>query len=270
MPSSLLHILNGDSSKNLFSKTNINGETAVWREVLVHGPLFYNIDTEIFWEMRSQFIEKAYGAKLASYRRKVLMEFQKIRQFDGDEVILWFEYDLFCQVNMIALLSYFLKRKRRYKISLVCVGNYPGYDKRVGLGEIPYKDYENLFENRSPLTREDLLMADKAWMYYCGMDIGKLRTIKSDKLEYLPAAMRSAIKTFRHDNHLSTIERFILKTINENEFDEKQLIKYLLENDTEYGFGDLQYLYLIENLSDYILILDSKFHFSVKGRALLE
>jgi hypothetical protein len=266
LSSSLLHILNGDSTKALFSKSNIRGDTVVWREVLVQGPLFYSLDTELFWEMRSQFLEKGYGAKLASYRRKVILEFQKIRQFQGDEIVLWFEYDLFCQVNLIALLSYFLRSKKGMTISLVCVGDFPGYSKRVGLGELPHTVYRGLFDNRQKLEKEDLIVADKAWMYFCGKDSKKLKTIQSEKLEYLSDAMLSATKTFRESNHLSPLERHILKVINDNHFDEKELIKYLLENDTEFGFGDRQYEYMIHKLSDYIVILDSKFHFHPKGK----
>jgi len=105
----ILHILNGDSTLAKFTKTSIQGQCMVWREVLTQGPLFYSLDSELFWEMRSQFMEKAYGAKLAGYRRKVISEFNKLKKFKGDEIVLWFEYDLFCQVNFMAIMSYLLK-----------------------------------------------------------------------------------------------------------------------------------------------------------------
>ncbi len=224
----------------------------VWREVLVHGPLFYMIDSELFWDMRAQFIEKAFNSNLASYRRKVINEFKKLKKFEGEEIVLWFEYDLFCQVNLVALLSYLMRAKKNTIISLVCVGDMPGYDKMVGLGEIGHEEYSALYNTRLRLEKKDLLLADRAWMSFCSMSTDQFKDLKSDKLIYLEKAFEAAIDMLKREEGVSIIEKNILKLIAKNQFSKKELIKHLLEKDRIYGFGDLQYDYMLSEMKSFL------------------
>lgn len=251
---STLHVLNGDSTKIKFDSSGIKGDVMVWREVLVQGPLFYQVDSELFWDMRSQFIEKAFDSKLHEYRKKVILEFQKLNKFVGSEIVLWFEYDVFCQINMIALLSHLLRNKKDTTVSLVCVGDYPGFEKKVGLGQIPTSDYADLFEKRQKLEKVDLVLADRAWMYYCGKEISKFSQIKSKNLSYLSDALKASEDLFRKDQKLSKLEISILKLIAKNQFTRNKLVGHLLTNHPIYGFGDLQYFHMIDGLEKYFSI----------------
>ena len=51
--SSILHILNGDSTAYSFKDTGLDGDILVWREVLSQGPLQEDISSAAFWEARS-------------------------------------------------------------------------------------------------------------------------------------------------------------------------------------------------------------------------
>lgn len=250
---SILHVLNGDSTKNKFDNSGIAGDIMVWREVLVQGPLFYQVDSELFWDMRSQFIEKAFDSNLHEYRKKVILEFQKLNKFAGSEIVLWFEYDVFCQINMIALLSHLL-RKKAVTISLVCVGDYPGFESKVGLGQIPTADYPDLFKNRQKLEKVDLVLGDRAWMYYCGKEFSKFSQIQSKNLTYLSEALKASEDLFRKDQELSKLEITILKLIATNQFTRNKLVGHLLTNDHIFGLGDLQYFHMIKGLEKYFSV----------------
>lgn len=245
MSDTTLHILNGDSTLQKFNKVSIPGQCMVWREVLTQGPLFYQIDSELFWEMRSQFMEEAYGAKLAGYRRKVISEFNKLKKFNGEEIVLWFEYDLFCQINFIALMSYLLKKKKTCKVSMICVGDYPGREQRVGLGQIPSTDYLTLFSRRQVLLKKDLLLADQVWMTFCGKQVDRLKQVKSDVFIYLEEALKMALQLFGDNGDLSPLEKKIKELRDDKKLPPKEIIKHMLTNDNEIGFGDLQYAYIL-------------------------
>jgi hypothetical protein len=244
----MLHILNGDSTKAKFGQTGIKGQIMVWREVLVQGPLFYQVDSELFWDMRAQFMEVAFDVKLSEYKKKSLSEFAKLRRFTGDEIVLWFEHDLFCQINLVALLSYILRNKKDCKVSLVCVGDYPGYEKRVGLGQIPTEDYLTLYEERAILEKKDLLVADRAWMLFCGKQLDNLSEIKSDRLIYLKDALTNARQIFSPPGKLSALEKEILSIAKEEDKTNGEIIGKLLKEHDELGFGDLQYEYILRTL----------------------
>jgi hypothetical protein len=54
-----------------------------------------------------------------------------------DELILWFEHDLFDQLNLIQLLTWIRERLPTTKpVSLVCIGSLPGRAEFKGLGEL--------------------------------------------------------------------------------------------------------------------------------------
>ncbi|WP_235291419.1 hypothetical protein [Portibacter lacus] len=228
--------------------TGISGNIMVWREALVQGPLFYQLDSELFWEMRSQFMEEAFGSKLVEYKRKVINEFLKLKRFQGREIVLWFEHDLFCQINMIAMLSYLLRNKKKVKISLVCVGDYPNSERRLGLGEISSDDYPKLFHKRTILEKSDLLLADRAWMYFCGKEIHKFESIQSTTFEYLGEALKNALQIFVINGEHSELEKEIILALNEEGMDKRKLISKLLREHNHLGFGDLQYEYIIRNI----------------------
>src|SRR5690349_1245447 len=95
------HILNGDSMAYSFPDTKIEGEIIVVREALIDGDLSGD-DLQVFWHSRAKHI----GLTEAEYQDKVANEFEKIINAPNDsEFNLWFEYDLFCQVNMWFVIS---------------------------------------------------------------------------------------------------------------------------------------------------------------------
>jgi len=45
---------------------------------------------------------------------------------DHEEVVLWFEHDLFCQVQLIFLLNWLAQRELgKTKLSLIFIGEFP-------------------------------------------------------------------------------------------------------------------------------------------------
>ena len=91
-------ILNGDSLKQQLPK-DILGEIIVARECLVDGSVEGNDLDELF-RIRSKFLSQNYGGTEQDYYLKTVSEFQKIEHITpNSDINLWFEEDLFCQVN---------------------------------------------------------------------------------------------------------------------------------------------------------------------------
>ena len=66
---------------------------------------------------------------------------------DGyDELVLWFEHDLFDQLNLIQLLTHLGGRPRSKPVTLICIDRYPGHPNFKGLGELAPRDLAALFE----------------------------------------------------------------------------------------------------------------------------
>ena len=93
------HILNGDILKEQFP--DISGELIVARECLVDGDVNGKNLAELY-NSRAKFISKNYrGYSIRDYYEKTVPEFQKIQDIpENSDINLWFEDDLFCQVNL--------------------------------------------------------------------------------------------------------------------------------------------------------------------------
>ena len=93
------HILNGDALLDQFPKS-IKGEKIILRECLVEGDV-QGDSFESFCQVRADYLQQAYGQVVdVDYHKEVVPEFEKILAIpQGSEVNLWFEDDLFCQVN---------------------------------------------------------------------------------------------------------------------------------------------------------------------------
>ena len=97
----MLHILNGDATRPQFERSAIAGDIMIWREMLVEGPALYPLLSEVWFETRRNFINQAYKPDDISQVNGMRLEFEKLLELSAhEEIVLWFEYDLFCQINM--------------------------------------------------------------------------------------------------------------------------------------------------------------------------
>ena len=94
-----VHILNGDALLEQFPR-DLKGASIVFRECLVDGPVTANSLNELY-QKRSAFFAQTYQlCTPIEYEERIVSEFNKVQKIpNGSEINLWFEDDLFCQVN---------------------------------------------------------------------------------------------------------------------------------------------------------------------------
>ena len=255
-----LHILNGDSTLEAFKNQPIEGEAIVWREVLCEGPTITEVGSDFFWEIRTAFFESFFEVSEEEFRQNVIQEFNTFKNAVKyfNEIVLWFEYDLFCQINVMGILSWFQSNKPRgVAISLVCVGQVPGYSKFVGLGEIDPNLYPSLFQERTILNQKDLIFAQSIWKVYNSRNHKELKALAQATpiaFNYLDDALFAHFQRFPMvENGVNEIEHFLLTTIQENEsITSQEVLKKALQRHNFYGYGDLQYQIYLQNLAPMI------------------
>lgn len=94
----IVHILNGDALLNSFPAT-IPGTRIVVSEALAEGPI--NGDTpKIVLERRAEYFLHTYGMAIERYHENTRVAFDSLSDLPKDSpVYLWFEDDVFCQLN---------------------------------------------------------------------------------------------------------------------------------------------------------------------------
>ncbi len=255
MNTSILHITNGDSTTDYLRKLKFSGEFITWREMLCEGKTITNVGSEQFWKTRFDFLKSSYKVSKKKFIDYTLKEYRNLCQKKNqDEIVLWFEYDLFCQINMIAMISWLKKHRKEQQISLVCSGKVKGSKKLLGLSELSQNQIEEHYKNRIELTTDDIEYADYIWQLYCSDSPLRLETVHKfnpmSPFQYLTAALEAHLQRFPSiENGLNAVENFVLETTHNHQLSsEKALIEKLLSSQKVYGFGDVQYLEKIQRL----------------------
>ena len=102
----MLHITNGDSAAETIKDAVFSGQILAWRDVLHEGPVPGNLSLANLSQRRAEFI----AAQGWGNRREIEQSFaerdQIISRFqEYDEVGLWFEHDLYDQLQLIQILA---------------------------------------------------------------------------------------------------------------------------------------------------------------------
>ncbi|HYL97928.1 MAG TPA: RNA polymerase subunit sigma-24, partial [Blastocatellia bacterium] len=139
---------------------------------------------------------------------------------EHDEVVLWFEHDLYDQLVLIRHLDFFSKQElNRTRLSLICIGEFPGRDSFHGLGELTPEQLYSLFPSRHPITSGQLELGRRAWAAFTATDPGDLDNLASEDTRPLPF-LASALRRFLEEypssfNGLGRTEQQILSLLYE-------------------------------------------------------
>ncbi|MAU14498.1 MAG: DUF1835 domain-containing protein [Muricauda sp.] len=251
---SLLHITNGDSFTSRLQSLQLKGDVITWREMLCEGKTLSSVGSESFWKTRFEFLNKNYKVSKSWFIEKTLKEYRSLcNHKQQDHIVLWFEYDLFCQINMLAVLSWLKTHRRHAEISLVCSGKEDDSDKLYGLNELSDEKLLQLYNDRKILSQDDIEYADYIWQLYCSDNPIRLENQIANndfQFEYLSDALKTHLKRFPTiKNGLNDLENHILEVAKrEKPKSKKELMQKLLTNQGYYGFGDTQYERMVSSL----------------------
>ena len=276
MNSSILHITNGDSTTNYLKKLHFSGSFITWREMLCEGKTTVDVGSETFWKNRFDFLKTSYNISKRKFIDFTLKEYRTLcSKKESKEIVLWFDHDLFCQINMIAVISWLKTYRSGYHISLVTSGKIKGNKKLKSLSELTENQIQQHYKNRIDLSQDDIEYADYIWQLYCSDSPLRLETVYKfnpmSPFTYLVEALEAHLQRFPSiKNGLNKVENTILETANTQQLSSKnQLVQQLLKTQTVYGLGDLQYEHHIEQLQKLFTSFDPV-KLSRKGKKVLE
>lgn len=272
MTKQILHITNGSSLTNYLKELDIDGVFLTWQEMLCEGPTVPGIDSEDFINKRKLFLENTYKIEIDEQEYK--NELDKLNNWsDYKEVILWFEYDLFCHINLIAVISLLHQREIDLPLYLVCSGRVEEEKTLKGLAELNPEQLLDHYKNKISLNNDDIDLAIALWRTYCGKDHNILKPyiLTSSSFPYLSNCLKAHLKRFPDSkNGLNTLEKNILEIVRTSEIKSKHhLLGYALNYQGYYGFGDIQLERIINNLSIFFEESKSGISLNRKGHEAL-
>ncbi len=243
----MLHVHNGDCSANVLKRSGLPGEHLVWREALIAGPTPGAVSADEWREFRARHLADAYGGDFEECKRALAGQEESLSRFgEHEEVVLWFEHDLFCQTLLVYLLDWFSRRELgETRLSLVCVGEFPGVSDFRGLGQLTPAQMASLFESRREVSEAELSLGAEAWRAYSSPDpraIEELLGGDTSVLPYLREAMLRHLARFPSTrNGLGRVENLALELIQSGHGEFPALFQKFGRAEAAYGLGDAQF-----------------------------
>jgi len=266
----MLHIFNGETTQASFKQSKLPGETMSWKEAFIFGPNPAAVSFDEWIQKRAEHLSEVYGSNLDECKKDLIAQTNQLKKAaHHDEVILWFEFDLFCQLHLIYLLSFFAQQQiLPEKLSLVCVNEYPGVKPFYGLGQLYPEQLASLFERRTSVTPDMLKLGHEAWQAFTSADptdIEKFLTKDTAALPFIKRALTAHLSRFPSTkNGLGYLQNTILDLIASGVDEFAPLLPLFKELNPVFGLGDLQLWHLIWQLNNTVNPLIEIFNLKTK------
>jgi RNA polymerase sigma factor (sigma-70 family) len=217
----LLHILNGDCTRELLERTDVPGTFAVWAHALHDGPVpSFDLGDAEWRAVRDRWADRAgWGSEQEADDMAARWDRAVARYPEFDEAVIWLEHDLFDQLLLIRHLAWFAERPMGdTRLALICVGEWPGMPEFKGLGELAPAELASLLGTRQRVTQRQLELGRRAWRAFTAPDPRALDRLVAEEdtsaLEFLAPALRRFLEDYPWvDDGLSRTDRQLLRTI---------------------------------------------------------
>ncbi len=215
-PPALLHVTNGESAGNTLRQTGLGGAVLPWQDVLHEGPV-PAVSRAKLLRTRATFLSECGWGPRSAIQSSLERRDRQLREAlrDGRGLVLWFEHDLYDQLQLLDVLA--LAHGLEGSLESIVVDDFPGKPSFRGLGELTPDELETLWPARREVRAETLAEAAAAWDAFRSPEpvaLEELAVRGSEELPFLGAALLRLLEELPGvDDGLSRTERQALEAI---------------------------------------------------------
>jgi hypothetical protein len=168
----MIHLVAGLSALGTLKESSVPGEKFSIDDLLMEGPIVDGLQTAASWIQRAEYLEKPFSIERSEYLAGKA-EHDRILNLSlsHDEIVLWFEFDLHCQANLLYYLDWYASRDLgATRLTLICPERVPSREEFRGLGELRAEELESLFPGRADVTADQKRVAQAAWQSFSNED----------------------------------------------------------------------------------------------------
>jgi hypothetical protein len=243
-----LNITNGDHAVTRMQEAGVQGKIVPWRDVLHEGPVNASLSLHDLSELRALFIAERGWDDFAHVSGDFDQRDRTLKQLDSfSEVVLWFEEDLYDQLQLLQLLHLFANREgHQEKVSLILIAGH--------LPALSNSALADLEPGRKPVTPNQLELGRRAWMAFGSADPSAISRIISEDtsaLPYLASALRRHLEEFPSlTTGLSRSEAAALTAIEAGHSTPVAAFLEMGKKEQSVFVGDIVFYWYLERLSD--------------------
>jgi hypothetical protein len=245
----MLHVTNGDAALAAIRGTGVEGEILPWRDVLHEGPVPAPATLDSLRPVRARFLGGAGWGSAVEIAQELEQRDRRLGRALGEgEVVLWFEHDLYDQLQLAQVLDWFATARRGLaadaRLTLAQSDDY--------LGMMPPDRLLALFQSRREITDAQLEAAQRAWGAFANTDPRAIEQVLDslDALPFMRASLMRHLEEFpASENGLSRTERQALETLVVGSWPFHDLFTAAhIERENPYFLGDTVFMDLLKAL----------------------
>lgn len=241
-----LIVTNGDSAAANMRAAGIKGHLLEWRDMLHDGPVPADESLEVVSDARAGFLSEALGLEFGAVRADFAQRDGEIESHIAyRDVEMWFEHDLYDQLQLIQLLAFFAREPERLGLSLVQARTYLGTMGAPGIAA--------LAPSAAPVTTVQLEAGREAWEAFTAdtpIALAALSETSIGSLPYLSAALRRGLCEFpAPESGLSLTQERALGALAEGPQAAGRLFGLVTAQDEAQFLGDLAFFLRLDELA---------------------
>ena len=269
-----LHVANGTSVTDTLAAAGVAGAQSIWSDPLFEGPVPAGASDDELIAIRVRYLSSPDDPGPVDPVNDLRRWRAVIAAHEAyDELVLWFEHDLFDQLNLIQLLDWIRPRVPAEKtVSLICIDSFPGRASFKGLGELAPGELASLLPSRRGVTAAGSDLASRAWAAFREPTPERLDDLRRDDtraLPYLSAALERFLQEYPWTRDgLSRSERRLLQIAASGPTPLRSAFPRMHDGERAYYITDLSLASLAATLSTAsppLVILDGAAPHSLAG-----
>lgn len=247
----ILHLANGETTVAGLEAAGIGGEKHACDDVFLWGPVRGGLRDEQSWQERAEYLEAWASLPADRYLGSVQEREQVlVRAGEYEEVVVWSEEDLLCQVGLWWLLE---------RLSAAVANVSLVLPRRRRLGEAAPGRLQALFDQREAVTSEQVQWAGRAWDAYCAETAEGLEGLLEEEvpLPWAHEAIRLHLERFPTESDgLTLVERTVLRLLEGGPLPFSSLFRFFGDDQRAgaLGMGDHWFAAELRDMERYGLI----------------
>lgn len=250
------------------------GDILPWRDVLHDGPVPGGLSLAQLGPVRARFLSQVGWDDETRLLHAFKARDDVVERYDAYEnVVLWFEWDLYDQLQLLQLLDFFAgklgTREAPLKLEIVSVAGY--------LGNLPPEKFPELYAKRKRVNLAMLSLGQRAWRAITSSEPDNVEALLKTDTSALPF-LADALERFLEElpwtsDGLARSERQLIEGIASGAASFSHVFQYATMKEERIYCGDASAALYLDRLSrgqtPLVSVSDAKFLLTDAGRAVL-
>ncbi len=243
-----LHVTNADPVLYLFKKAGIVGTHIAWHDPLNEGPVPAGLSLEATSAVRARYLsERGYGNPIKVTYRFEKRDAQMRKAPEFQEIVLWFEHDLFDQLQLLQIVTALDDMELEPgRVSIVQTDEY--------LGSMTAEELAALLPRRRSVTPATSKSARRAWQRFTSPSPGELLAAAREDAIGLPFLRAALVRLCEEyplcGDGLSRSQRQALLAVAQGPAQAAELYRRAQAREEAHFQGDAAFARMLEDLCD--------------------